>query len=258
MIPKTIHYCWFGHGPKPELAKKCIRSWKKYCSDYNIVEWNEENYDVTKIPYMKAAYDAQKWAFVSDYARLDIIFQYGGIYLDTDVEVLKSYDSLLGYSGFAGFEDGAGKKVATGLGFGAEAESRVIRRLMKTYESMEPTKEDGAPNFITCPVLDTEALISFGLRPDGSLQIIDDNFLILPSDYLCPKSFGDGVIRKTKNTISIHHFTASWFSSNRQEEKVSRWKREKRNYYRYMPNRVLLKILGVDRYNRIRSILKRK
>ena len=95
MIPKKIHYCWFGGAPKSKLAKKCIKSWKRKCPDYEIIEWNESNYDVTKIPFMKEAYDAKKWGFVPDYARLDIIYNNGGIYLDTDVEIVKSLDDLL-------------------------------------------------------------------------------------------------------------------------------------------------------------------
>ena len=126
-IPKVIHYCWFGGNPKPKLVQKCIHSWKKYCPDYEIIEWNESNFDISSCPlYVRQAYDVKKWAFVSDYARLKIIHTCGGIYLDTDVELIKSLDSLLEYNAFFGFEDG--KYVATGLGFGAVSDNCVNSR----------------------------------------------------------------------------------------------------------------------------------
>ena len=118
MIPKKIHYCWIGGNPLPELAIKCIESWKKYCPDYEIIEWNEKNYDFRKNQFMREAYDEKKWGFVPDYARLDIIYEHGGIYLDTDVEIIKPLDSLLKEQGFAGMEQPG--IVALGLGFGAE------------------------------------------------------------------------------------------------------------------------------------------
>ena len=124
MIPKVIHYCWFGHNPLPERYKEWIKSWKRYCPDYEIVEWNESNYDVTKHPYMRAAYDAKKWGFVSDYARLDIIYENGGIYLDTDVELVKNLDELLYQEGFAGVDSSG--RLSTGLGFGARKGLRLI------------------------------------------------------------------------------------------------------------------------------------
>lgn len=124
MIPKKIHYCWFGRNPLPELAVRCIESWKKYCPDYEIIEWNEDNYDINKISYVKEAYQARKWAFVTDYVRLDVVNQYGGIYLDTDVELLKSLDPLLKYKSFFGMEEG--KFIATGLGFGAEKGTKIL------------------------------------------------------------------------------------------------------------------------------------
>lgn len=106
MIPKIIHYCWFGGGPKPKSVEKYIRSWKKYCSDYEIIEWNEDNFDISSSPlYVKQAYAAKKWAFVSDYARLKVVFECGGIYFDTDVQVIKNIDTLLQYDTFFGFEN---------------------------------------------------------------------------------------------------------------------------------------------------------
>ena len=118
MIPKIIHYCWFGYGPKPKLAEKCIRSWKKYCPDYQIIEWNENNFDISACPlYVRQAYEARKWAFVTDYVRLKVIYENGGIYMDTDVELKKNLDNLLPYNAYFGFENYW--VIATGLGFGA-------------------------------------------------------------------------------------------------------------------------------------------
>ena len=122
-IPKVLHYCWFGGAPKPKNIQNCIRSWKKYCPDYEIIEWNEQNFDVSQSLYTRQAYDARRWAFVADYARLKILYEQGGIYMDTDVELLRSLDDLLVYPAFFGFQHN--NEVATGLGFGAEARSPV-------------------------------------------------------------------------------------------------------------------------------------
>ena len=131
MIPKIIHYCWFGGESLPESAIKCINSWKKFCPDYEIIRWDESNYDVTKNVYMKEAYEAKKWGFVPDYARLDIVYNYGGIYMDTDVELLKPLDDLLGCNAYMGVEKPG--IVALGLGFGAEKGNSVIGDLLEEY-----------------------------------------------------------------------------------------------------------------------------
>ena len=126
MIPKKIHYCWFGRGEKPKLARKCIESWKRYCPDFEIIEWNEDNFDVTKYAYSKYCFDNKKWAFLSDFVRLIVIYENGGIYFDTDVEVIKSLDNLLQYEAFYGFENE--DYVATGLGFGSVPHGKTARK----------------------------------------------------------------------------------------------------------------------------------
>ena len=210
MIPKKIHYCWFGGAEKSKLAKKCIKSWKKKCPDYEIIEWNENNYDVTKIPYIKEAYDAKKWGFVTDYIRLDIIYNYGGLYFDTDVEVVKPFDFLLQYNGFAGFE--GEQYVNTGQGFGAEKGNSVIKALMDSYEDIHFLKPDGTYDLTPCPISNSKVLEELGFAMNGKYQEVD-GFVLLPTDYLCPINFfTDNVLRKTDNTISIHHYAASWFS----------------------------------------------
>lgn len=189
MIPKKIHYCWIGGNPLPESAKKCIRSWKKYCPDYEIIEWNESNYDFTKNIYMKEAFEARKWGFVPDYARLDIIYEHGGIYLDTDVEIIRTFDDLLKYEGFAGFE--TDQYVALGLGFGAKKGNPVIKAIMNSYEQLHFIVDNGNLNLTASPELNTDTLENIGLKRNGQYQSID-GFVFLPSDYLCPKSFNDG------------------------------------------------------------------
>lgn len=255
MIPKKIHYCWLGGNPLPESAKKCIRSWKKYCPDYEIIEWNETNYDFTKNRYMKEAFEEKKWAFVSDFARLDIIYQHGGIYLDVDVELVRSYDDLLCNKGFAGFEDE--HYIASGLGFGAEAGNPLIKKLMDSYESLSFLNPDGSLNMIASPELNTEVLAEEGFVLDGSMQVID-GFRILPTEYLCPKSFNDGIIRKTKNTYSIHHYDASWFDKEKQADKNARWKRKQKKAkikkMRASVKTMMIHLIGERTYKKLRGI----
>ena len=253
MIPKKIHYCWLGGNPLPESAKKCIKSWKKYCPDYEIIEWNETNYDFTKNAYMKEALEAKKWGFVPDYARLDIVYQHGGIYLDTDVEIIKPFDDLLEYPGFAGFE--SPQYVALGLGFGAEAGNAVIKRLMDSYDGLHFVC-DGEINATPSPELNGVVFNELGLIPDGSFQKLD-GFAILPPDYLCPKSLNDGIIRRTENTYSIHHFDASWLSDSSQKAKLERWKKKqkkaRRKKIRAALKGVAVKILGDKLYSKLRK-----
>ena len=129
MIPKKIHYCWFGRGEKPKLAKKCIASWKKYMSDYEIIEWNEDNFDIDMNAYTRMCYDQKKYAFLTDYVRLIVVQKYGGIYFDTDVEVVRNFDDLLDNSAFFGFE--TNEYVNTGLGFGAEKENEIVKQMIR-------------------------------------------------------------------------------------------------------------------------------
>lgn len=208
MIPKIIHYCWFGNNPIPDRHKKCIDSWNYYCPDYEIKCWDESNYDVNKIEYMKQAYSLKKWAFVSDYARLDIIYNYGGIYLDTDVELLKNIDDLLYNKSFCGFE--TSDYVAFGLGFGSVKHNEIIRDIMKIYEESNFENSDGTLNETTCPIIQTKILEKRGLLRNGQYQIVD-GMVVMPEWALCPLS-----VWTRKNTARIseafmyHHFAASW------------------------------------------------
>ena len=210
-IPKIIHYCWVGPAEKPESVKYCIESWKKYCPDYKIIEWNEDNYDFTKNTYMKEAYDEKKWGFVPDYARLDIIYNYGGIYLDTDVELIRNIDELLELEGFFGFEDtGEGEFfISCGLGFGTKPKLDIVRALRDYYNNKSFYNEDGSLNLLPSPKHNAFIFKENGFKFDNLKKDIN-GIVIFPSEYFCPKIFKTGKTNITKNTFSIHHFTASW------------------------------------------------
>lgn len=205
MIPKKIHYCWFGHGEKPALAQKCIESWKKYCPDYEIIEWNEDNFDMDYNEYVRYCYENKKWAFLSDFVRLVVIYEQGGIYFDTDVEVIRSFDELIKESAFFGFENN--EHVATGLGFGAISGHPTVLQMIKEYDFFSPAE----PEVKSCPGLNTQALVKMGLIPNGQLQKVAGS-IILPKDYLNPYDDPTGRLQKTKNTYSIHWYAKSWIS----------------------------------------------
>lgn len=206
MIPKKIHYCWFGRSEKSKLTKKCISSWKQYCPDYEIIEWNEDNFNIDQHPYLRWCYDNQKWAFLSDFARLLIIKENGGIYFDTDVELIQKPDILLQYSAFFGFENN--ENIATGLGFGAEANHITVVTMIDLYMNIQRNADDSFP-LIVCPALNTQALIPLGLCLNGERQSVK-GAEILPVDFLNPYNDQTGVMTKTGNTISIHWYSKAW------------------------------------------------
>ena len=209
-VPKKIHYCWFGRGKLPRLAEKCIKSWEKYCPDFEIICWNEDNFDLNQNRYVREAYEAGKWAFVSDYVRLKVIYEYGGIYLDTDVELIKSLEPLLGGKGYMGFDEKG--IVATGLGFAAEPGSEIIAEMLKEYDNIPFVLPDGTYDMTPCPDRNTDALKRLGMDIKNTKQTFM-GMSFLPCEYLCPMDYYTGKIKKTKNTYSIHHYCASWTSS---------------------------------------------
>ena len=208
MIPKKIHYCWFGRGEKPKLAQKCIASWRTYMPDYEIIEWNEDNFDVNYNAYTKMCYEEKKYAFLTDYLRLVIIEEQGGIYFDTDVEAVRSFDDLLENPAFAGFENDT--HIATGLGFGAEPHNPVIQQMLKEYDQLL----DGQHGVIGCPILNTEAMLKFGLMLNGEKQNLGQ-IVAYPEDYFNPMNSATGVITRTPNTHSIHRYSMSWLPKHR-------------------------------------------
>lgn len=209
MIPKKIHYCWFGGNPKPKLAQKCIASWKRFCPGWEIIEWNESNFDASQNGYTKMCIEQKKYAFLSDYVRLVVVAEQGGVYFDTDVELLRPIDRLLENEAFFGFE--TPEFVASGLGFGSVAHSAAIEAMLREYDFLL----DGTQGVRGCPALNTAALEKLGLVRDGSKQTVA-GALILPVEYLNPYESSTGRLNKTKNTYSIHWYSASWLSRGMQ------------------------------------------
>ena len=202
-IPKKIHYFWFGGKAKPARVEKCIASWKRFCPDFEIIEWNESNYDIHKHPFMERAYADEKWAFVTDYARLDVLYEYGGIYLDTDVELIKDLTPLCAYKGYIGFE--RIDLVNDGQGFGCVRKMPILKEMLVFYDYAIK----GQIDYIESPKLRTEALIKHGLKLNGTMQRVAD-MQIFPMDYFCPKDWHTGLLKITENSYSIHHFEGSW------------------------------------------------
>lgn len=227
MIPKKIHYCWLGGGEKPKLAEKCIKSWKKYCPDYEIIEWNESNLDISSFPlYTRQAYEAKKWGFVPDYIRLWLVYNHGGLYLDTDVELMKSPDDLLGHPSFFGFEDSG--FINLGQGFGAEANNTIIKEMMDDYLDRSFINEDGSLDTTPSPAINTEIFLRHGLVKNNTYQIIEDKAVVFPTEYFCPLGYYTGELSATDNTYSIHHYMASWQTDEEREIHNKRLKDNKK------------------------------
>lgn len=202
MIPKIIHYCWFGGQPLPKHLEDCIASWRKFCPDYTFMQWNEDNYNVRQNAYLSKCYEQQKWAFVSDYIRLDVVYRYGGIYLDTDVELIKSLDDLLDKTCFLGCE--YANDVNTGICFGAKKGHWFIEENKNIYESC-PYQELQK----TCVEITTDLLLSHGLKRGKGIRHIQD-ICIFPPEYFNPIHYWTGKLHLTEKTYSIHHSYGSW------------------------------------------------
>ena len=253
MIPKVIHYCWFGRNPIPDDAAKCIASWKKYCPDYTIIEWNEDNYNINKNKYMSDAYKEKKWAFVSDYVRIDVVYEYGGIYLDTDVELLKPLDKFLDCELFCGWEErnplldemhiSYENSVSFGLGFGAIAKNKVLKRILDIYENTSFYNEDGSLNLLASPHYQTEALIESGLDVSARTRQSFRGIEVYQEDYFSPKSQLTGEITLTDNTVSIHHFSMSWTDKKDNYYVRLQWKLTKILGYKIA--RIVIKVLSL-------------
>lgn len=232
MIPKKIHYCWFGKKSKTLLAKKCIASWEKFCPDYEIIEWNEDNFDVEANGYTKMCYETKKYAFLSDYVRLKVVAEYGGFYFDTDVELLQSLDQLRMQEAYFGFENK--EYVSTGLGFGSVPKGGAILAMLQEYDAFL----DGQHGTIGCPIMNTNALVKLGLVRNGLEQKLQNTMIYSP-EVLNPYESATGKMNKTSRTISIHWYAASWLS----------WKKRIRS--RMM--KPLHRVFGVDAFVRFRK-----
>lgn len=214
MIPKIIHYCWFGRNPLPVSAQKCIASWRKYLPEYEIKEWNEDIFDVNIIPYTQQAYEAKKYAFVSDYARFWILYHYGGLYFDTDVEVIKSFEGIVERGAFMGLEIDGTKKgskiaIAPGLGLGAEAGLDIYREILDGFAYMDFYDANGKRNHFSMIPMVTEMFLQRGLVPNGQLQQICD-ISIYPQCYFNPYNSINGKLQISSETHSIHWYSATW------------------------------------------------
>ena len=223
-IPKKIHYCWFGRNPLPELALKCIESWRKYFPGYEIIEWNEDNFDVNMVLYTKQAYSAKKYAFVSDYARFWILYNYGGLYFDTDVEVIKSMDDIIVRGPFMGVEVESACEaplVAPGLGLGVNPGHHLYKEILDYYHTLSFFDIDGKPNEITVVRHTTNVLVETGLKPSNDIQEVA-GIWVYPADYFNPLDSLTGKLKITDNTRSVHWYMNSWSDRSKLYQTLSR------------------------------------
>ena len=226
MIPKIIHYCWFGEKPLDEVSRKCIESWKKFFPDYQIIQWNETNFDVNQIKFMEQAYFDKKWAFVSDVARLLIIYNYGGIYFDTDVEVIASFDDIFTEEteGYFAFEKLG--YVSSGVGFAAKPKHPLINQLLEMYMDLDYIFYKSKLSEIACTILITELMKKHGLKLEDTYQKIC-GFDVYPTEFFSPMDYYTGKVTISQYTHTIHWYNSSWNDIESQnyhvlEQKIQR------------------------------------
>ncbi|MBO1512360.1 glycosyltransferase family 32 protein [Metabacillus bambusae] len=206
-IPKSVHYCWFGGKEKPQIVQKCIKSWEKILYDYEFIEWNEKNFDISSNTYIREAYQAGKFAFVSDYVRVYALYHFGGIYLDTDVEVFKPFDDLLHHESFWGFEQE--NYIATST-IGANKGNPIIEIFLNSYVDKPFIKDDGSFDDLTNVAIVTKILQELGLKTNGEYQELKDNGTFYPQTYFSPYDYINCRKFITENTYAMHHFYKSW------------------------------------------------
>ncbi len=218
IIPKKIHYCWFGKRKIPDFLKNCMESWSKYCPDYEIIQWNETNFDVSKYEYTQQAYENEKYGFVTDVARLDILYQHGGIYMDTDVKLLKSFNELLYQRGFVGVEKWG--NINTGGGVGVVPYHPMIQEMINERMKIPFLWNDGSFNMETNGLYETKPFIRHGMRIDNSLQIIN-GITVYPSSVFHPYDYISCEEKVEDNTISIHYFYGGWMDENGRRDRAN-------------------------------------
>lgn len=240
-IPRKVQYIWFGRGIKSELIQKCMNTTRAILSDWEICIWDEDTYDITSCDYIREAYEKKMYAFASDYARFDILYQHGGVYLDTDVELLKAFpEEFLCETGFTGVE--SNNKIAPGLVFACEAGNPIVKEILEDYRGDHFVDENGNVNRKTVVERVTEIFARHGFKKDGREQILD-GFHIYPAEYFCAFDFVTNEFEITDRTISIHHYTATWTNiKSKTKKKIQS---------------ILRKTLGIKGYKVIISI-KRK
>ena len=207
VIPKTIHYCWFGRGKLSEEMERCRENWRKFCPDYQIIQWNEDNYDLEKYLYTRQAYHHKKWGFIPDVARLEILYENGGIYLDTDVELIRSLDELLYQPGFVGVEKWG--VINVGGGCGVMPHHPMIRKLLEYRLKFPFEWEDGSLNLESSGSYESKPFLDCGFKPDNTIQNVG-GMTVYTSDFFHPFDYVSRELCVTENTYGIHHFTASW------------------------------------------------
>lgn len=244
MIPKVIQYCWFGGKPLPPLAEKCIASWRKYLPDYEIRRWDETNFDVEAHPYTRDAYAAGLYAFVSDYARFKILFENGGVYFDTDVEVIRPMDDVIAAGPFMGFESDGVKTpvaVAPGLGLSAQPDMELYGEILRRYDEVSFHNEDGSRNLYSMIPMVTDLLVSKGLKGGVGIENVA-GVNVYPQEWFNPFEDSTGRLKTTDNTKTIHWYSKSWMP---KESFIMLWAK-----------RMARRLFGVDVVARLGRIVK--
>lgn len=236
-IPKKIHYCWFGKGEKPIIVTKCINSWKEKLKNYEIIEWNEENFDINKNKFVKEAYEAKKYAFVSDYVRVYVLYNYGGFYLDTDTEIFKSLDFFINEESVWGYEEK--KYIATSL-IGSKIRNKIIKIFLDSYDGKSFINSDGSYNMETNVAIITNILKKYGLSGNGEYQKIKGIGTFYPQEYFSPYDYINCIEKKTKNTYAMHHFHKSWLPFRAKINSKIKFK--------------LVRIIGINNLEKLRKI----
>lgn len=248
MIPKTIHYCWFGGKPLPKSVKDNIKTWKKQCPNYKIIQWDESNYDISANDYTRQAYERGKYAFVTDYARLEIVHEYGGIYLDTDVELIKPLDAFLKYDAFFAMEEAG--RVNTGLGFGSTKNNEILDQTKHQYDN-QLFYDGNKENLKTCIEYSAPVFENLGLANKNKTQYFNQSRIaVFATDVFCPQSLETGKTAITNDTVSIHHYDSSW----KKHPQISRHLTK----YKIRLRKLLDKLFGSGTYNRIKQFVKKQ
>lgn len=236
MIPKKIHYCWFGDKPKNKLFYRCLASWQKYFPDYIITEWNESNFDVNFTNYTKEAYAARRYAFVSDVARLKIIYDEGGLYFDTDVEVLKKFDDKLLKNGYFGEEEPG--LINTGLGFAAPKHHKIVKLLLDGYRNLEFKNSENCLSLTPCPVIDSATLIKNGYKVEAGKNLA--GIPIFNQEFIGGYDSKNYHFIINSNTYSVHHYNASWYTPKER--------------LKFKSKKTVSAIIGIDNYRKLKQL----